>query len=250
MALNPASLERIIPEMLESAGTTGQPTLALHLSRYEFAARHMQPGRVLDIACGVGYGTKLLATRADSIRLAIGVDISADAIDYARARYAHDRIKFVEADALEFSDSVGFENIVSLETIEHVPDPHALLAHLVRLLRPNGTLIGSVPITPTVDVNPHHLTDFTAASFRRLGRRLGLLELDALIQDQVYDPVAVLTKKERRLTGMRGNLPAYYIANPGRLWARIYSTLRHGFKTRNLTLVWKKQPEKLAEDQL
>jgi SAM-dependent methyltransferase len=224
--------------MLEHEGATGEPTLELHLTRYKFAAQRIRPGRVLDIACGVGYGTNLLST-VDGIQMAIGVDISADAIDYARSHYQHGGIRFIRADALEFNDEAGFDNIVSLETIEHVPDPSALLAHLAGLLKPDGILIGSVPITPSVDANPHHRTDFTAASFRKMAKALGLVELDSLVQDQAYDPIAILRGKEKRSGGIRRNLPAYYLQNPGRLWARIRSTLFDGFKNRYLTIAWK-----------
>jgi SAM-dependent methyltransferase len=240
MALDSASLERIIPALLEHKDVTGKATLELHLARYRFALEHVQPGRVLDIACGVGYGTKLLSS-AGVIQASIGVDISEDAIEYARSHYAHDGIQFLTTDALEFSDASRFENIVSPETIEHVPDPLALLAHLTRLLKSNGILIGSVPITPTVDANPHHRTDFTAGSFRRMAKALGLVELDSLCQDQHYDPIAILSGKEKRSRGIRRNLAGYYLANPNRLWARVCSTLRHGFKNQYLTIAWRKQ---------
>jgi SAM-dependent methyltransferase len=240
MALDSASLERIIPSLLEHEGATGKATLELHLMRYQFALEHIQHGRILDIACGVGYGTKLLSA-ADVIQETIGVDISVDAIEYARSHYGHGGIKFVAADALEFTDASGFENIVSIETIEHVPDPLGLLAHLTSLLKPNGILIGSVPITPSVDANPHHRTDFTADSFRKLSKGLGLVELDSFSQDQSYDPIAILSGKEKRSTGIRRNISAYYLANPDRLWARFYSTFRYGFKNRYLTIAWRKQ---------
>jgi 2-polyprenyl-3-methyl-5-hydroxy-6-metoxy-1,4-benzoquinol methylase len=239
VTLDPASLERIIPATLEHECATGQPTLELHLARYKFAHDHLDPGRVLDIACGVGYGTKLLST-ANGIQSAIGVDISADAIEYARLHYGHGGIEFITANALEFSDASKFENIVSLETIEHVPDPRALLAHLTSLLKPNGTFIGSVPVTPSVDANPHHRTDFTATSFRNMAKACGLVEMDSFYQDQVYDPVAILRGKEKRSSGIRRNIPRYYLANPGRFWARMYSTVRHGFKNRYITIAWKK----------
>jgi SAM-dependent methyltransferase len=207
--------------------------------RYKFALEHLQAGRVLDIACGVGYGTKLLSA-SGAIEETIGVDISVDAIEYAQSHYRHEGIKFVTADALEFTDASGFENIVSLETIEHVPDPRALLAHLTSLLKPNGILIGSVPITPSVDANPHHRTDFTADSFRNISKALGLVEFASLCQDQSYDPIAILSGKEKRSSGIRRSIPAYYWANPDRLWARIRSTLRYGFKNRYLTIAWRK----------
>jgi 2-polyprenyl-3-methyl-5-hydroxy-6-metoxy-1,4-benzoquinol methylase len=239
MALDSASLERIIPALLEQKGATGRPTLELHLMRYKFAVQHLLPGRVLDIACGVGYGTKLLGG-ADGIRSAIGVDLSADAIEYARSNFGQNGIEFVASDALEFSDATGFENIVSLETIEHVLNPPAFLTHLVGMLKPDGILIGSVPITPSVDVNPHHRTDFTESSFEEIARVLGLVKLGALYQDQTYNPIAILSGKEERSGGIRRNILSYYRAHPRRLWARVSTTLRYGFKNRYLTIAWRK----------
>ena len=57
-------LERLIPDQIRPGDTTGDQTLQLHLARYEFAAAHARPGRLLDIACGVGYGTRWLTDHA------------------------------------------------------------------------------------------------------------------------------------------------------------------------------------------
>ena len=58
MELDAESLERIVPDELRAGERTGEETLRLSLERYEFAARVLRPGRVLDLACGVGYGTR------------------------------------------------------------------------------------------------------------------------------------------------------------------------------------------------
>jgi SAM-dependent methyltransferase len=239
MALDSASLERIVPELLECDGATGGATLALHLARYRFALEHLQPGTLLDIACGVGYGTDLLAAGNTGIVAATGVDISADAIQYARAHYGGPRTRFVESDALTFWDPNGYENIVSLETIEHIPNPRAFLRYLFGLLKPGGVLIGSVPVTPSVDANPYHLTDFTERSFRTVGRELRLIEIACLFQAQPYDPIAILRGQEKRSNGIRRNLAGYYLAHPRKLLARIWSIARHGFQNRYLTVVWR-----------
>src|SRR5262249_44064558 len=158
----------------------GHATLQLHLERYEFAARHAQPGRALDLACGVGYGTRLIADRAGVE--ALGVDLDASAIAYATRRYGRPGVRYERGDGQGFTDPSGFSTVVSLETIEHVPDPAQLIERLVAALAPGGVLVGSVPTTPSVDVNPHHLHDFTERSFRALIERHGLYELDCLRQ--------------------------------------------------------------------
>src|SRR2546427_13060413 len=110
------SLERILPDQLQSAEATGSDTLQLHTQRYALASENLIQGRVLDIACGVGYGTAMLAT-SKLITHAMGVDISGAAGRFATQRYGNEKISFQCSDALTFSSNDCFENIVSLETI-------------------------------------------------------------------------------------------------------------------------------------
>lgn len=246
-ALAVDTLERLVPEALEPGDATGQETLALHLERYGFAADQLRPGRALDLACGVGYGTVLLAGRA-GVRV-VGVDRDEAAIAYALDRARRDPplspVEFRIADALAFEDAAGFDTIVSLETVEHVEDPGRLIERLAGLLRPGGRLVCSVPTTPSVDLNPHHRHDFSERSFRRLvsARAPGLREIGALRQVQRVSPWRVLRRSERRMRERRDDLPAYYLAHPGALMRRLASTVRHGFSNRYLTLVWERPAE-------
>jgi SAM-dependent methyltransferase len=143
---------------------------------------------------------------------------------------------------MAWGDPEGFDTIVSIETIEHLPAPAAFVARLVRLLRPGGVLVASVPTTPSLDANPHHLHDFSERSFRRLFAPHGLTERDALVQDQPFGLGAVLARREPRLRGLRRGLPGWYAAHPGSLVRRIGATLRHGFKNRYLTLALEVRP--------
>ncbi len=161
------SLERIVPDQLQSAEATGSETLQLHMERYAFATENLIQGRVLDIACGVGYGTAMLAT-SKLITHAMGVDISGAAVRFATQRYGNEKISFQCSDALTFSSNNCFENIVSLETIEHVDHPRLFFAHLASMLVPGGRLVASVPVTPSVDANPHHKSNFSVKSFPML----------------------------------------------------------------------------------
>lgn len=237
------TLERLVPDALEPGDATGQETLALHLERYHFAARHLRPGRVLDLACGVGYGAALLAGHP-GVRV-LGVDRDEAAIAYAVAQARRDPppspLEYRVADALAFEDAEGFDTIVSLETVEHVEEPGRLIERLAGLLRPGGCLVCSVPTTPSVDLNPHHRHDFSERSFRRLvaDRAPGLREIDALRQIQPVSPLRVLRRSERRMRERRDALPAYYLAHPGALARRVAATLRFGFSNRYLTLAWR-----------
>ena len=240
MELAPDSLERLVPDALESGDATGRATLKLHLERYDFAARCLAPGRVLDIACGVGYGAQRLAASATGGVL--GVDRSEAAVDYARSRYGGAGVEFQACDAYAFRDPGGFASIVSLETIEHLEDPRRFLSGLVAMLQPGGVLIASVPTTPSVDLNPHHRHDFSERGFRRMLAELGLTPFDALRQVQAVPLGAVLRRSEARMSDLRPHLLAYYARHPSAMLRRLVSTLRHGFANHYLTVAARRTP--------
>lgn len=231
-----STLERITPDHLHELDTTGREILRLHLERYQFAASHLRaPKRILDLACGVGYSARLLSDRYPDAAV-IGVDLSDEAIQYALSHYASANVTFIKADAMTFSDD-PFDVVVSLETIEHLPDPNRSIAPMSRqLLYPGGTFIGSVPVTPSVDANPHHLTDFTAESFRRILTMHSLLEFSHLDQVQHFNPFRVAAGAEERTQDLRQNLFLYYLAHPHRAFQRLRSTVIHGFCNKYLTV--------------
>ena len=98
-----------------------------HVARYWWAAEHLPArSRVLDLACGVGYGSHILAMAHHDV---VAIDCSPDAIDYARMNWSHDRIAFQCADAAELKNlDIGkFDAVVCFETIEHLADPLPML---------------------------------------------------------------------------------------------------------------------------
>ena len=105
------SLERLVPEFIQPEEITGQQTLDPHVERYDFAADQAKPGRVLDIACGVGYGTRLLRDTIPGCYEAIRVNLSQDSITYAQEKYGNDSIKFSASNAMEYTDKEGFDTI-------------------------------------------------------------------------------------------------------------------------------------------
>jgi len=120
-----------------------------HLARYTLAREYLKPGMVvLDAACGLGYGSAMMATRT-GISQIIGVDCSEWAVDYARANYAAvlQQLEFHAGDAtrLPFLADACVDAVVSFETLEHLPNPDLLLREFARVLKPGGLFIGSVP---------------------------------------------------------------------------------------------------------
>jgi SAM-dependent methyltransferase len=240
MTLKSNSLERLVPDHLSEGDVTGRETLELHLERYRFAARHARDGQLLDIACGVGYGTRLLRDESRQVSFALGVDLCEESIAYARERYGRDGVEYRVGDAMQFEDAEGFDTIVSLETVEHLPRPLRLIDNLVSLLRPNGVLVASVPTTPSVDVNPHHLHDFTERSFRRLFSQQPLVERACLRQVQPFGMPSILRRSEARLAELRPNLLRYYAMHPGAALRRVASTVRSGFVNCYITIAWQR----------
>ncbi len=114
-----------------------------HWHRYAFARRLVAGKSVLDLACGEGYGSHLLAEVAAHVT---GVDIATDAIDHARDRYQRDNLKYVrgEATAIPLPDDC-VDVVVSFETLEHLEPQAQMLAEFQRVLRPDGFLLISTP---------------------------------------------------------------------------------------------------------
>jgi ubiquinone/menaquinone biosynthesis C-methylase UbiE len=137
-----------------------------HRQRYEFFADQAAGRVVLDAACGVGYGTSILAERG--AHTVVGVDLSKDAIDYAERHFAAPNASFSTGDVLRMSlDDDSFDLAVSFETIEHVAEPVTFIREVHRVLKPGGLFVCS---TPNRDWqgrsdNPFHLSELSFAEF-------------------------------------------------------------------------------------
>lgn len=149
-------------------GESGHRIEADHLERYRHASQFVAGRRVLDIACGAGYGSRLL--REAGATEVIGVDVSEDALTVA-SEYASEGVRFENGDITTWTDAAGFDVIVCFETIEHVPDPFGAIKQLRSMLRSNGTLMMSSPNRPVTSsrartmydkpTNEFHIHEFT-----------------------------------------------------------------------------------------
>lgn len=135
-------------ERLEFGGSSRYVALeaAIHIARYLTAKEHCAGRKVLDIACGEGYGSWLMGEwGAQSV---LGVDVSPTAIASADKRFSNERVRFAAGPAEELkqiSSGQKFDLIVSLETIEHVDDPRMFLENIRDAAAPNATIIISAP---------------------------------------------------------------------------------------------------------
>ena len=147
-----------------------------HIVRYQLAATLVRPGdTVLDAACGLGYGSHVLASLSPAARIT-GIDQCEWAVDFASRNYGGERVAFRSGSLPEALDDVAdgsVDFIASLETLEHVPNPGALLAVFARVLRPGGRIFVSVPNDwadeSGKDPSPHH---FQVYDWGRIKREL------------------------------------------------------------------------------
>jgi len=129
--------ERFVP------GTAGRMKLE-HLQRYALCRGLVRGKRVLDIATGEGYGAAMLCGPASRV---IGVDVAADAILHARAKYRAANVHFVVGACEAIPLAAGsIDVIVSFETIEHLVDHDAMMREFRRVLAPGGLAGRSVAL--------------------------------------------------------------------------------------------------------
>jgi SAM-dependent methyltransferase len=185
--------QRDQPEGVPPLTLTGERTLPdvpeenywfrRHLAVYSWIAARVAGLRVLDMACGEGYGSDALAATAASV---VGVDANPEAYDHARLRYPRPNVRFVLGLIETFAQRA--DAVVFLQTIEHLHDPNALLEHfrdLVSDRAPNrqsaaaerGTVFVSTPNVLTLapkgaprSENPWHVHEYRAEEFDRLCR--------------------------------------------------------------------------------
>jgi SAM-dependent methyltransferase len=143
-----------------------------HLAAYRWVARRCDGRRVVDMACGEGYGSAVLAERAQEV---IGIDADPQAHDHARRKYRSANLSFRRALVERFDEGAPYDAIVFLQTIEHVHDPAPLLTRLASLLVADGVAYISTPNRLTLappgasrSDNPWHVHEYSAAEYREL----------------------------------------------------------------------------------
>lgn len=176
-------LQRDQPDGVPPLPLTGERTLPdvpeenywfrRHLVVYEWIAARTIGRRVVDMACGEGYGSEVLSRGATSV---VGVDANPEAHVHARLRYQRENLRF-ERDLVEtFSEPC--DAVVFLQTIEHVQDPDAILDHFKAMIGADGTAYVTTPNVLTLapegaerSGNPWHVREYRPDEFRALCER-------------------------------------------------------------------------------
>jgi 2-polyprenyl-3-methyl-5-hydroxy-6-metoxy-1,4-benzoquinol methylase len=175
-------LQRDQPEGVPPLALTGERTLPdvpeenywfrRHLVVYEWIAQRLAGKRVIDMACGEGYGADVLARTAAAV---VGVDANPEAHEHARLRYRRGNLRFARDLVESFSEHA--DAVVFLQTIEHLEDPGEALGHFRSLVGRHGVVYLSTPNVLTLaprgasrSGNPWHVHEYRAAEFERLCR--------------------------------------------------------------------------------
>jgi SAM-dependent methyltransferase len=138
-----------------------------HLAVYEWIAERCAGLRVVDLACGEGYGSDLLAGRAAEV---VGVDANPEAFEHARARYARPNLSFHRGLVEEYEGPA--DAVVFLQTIEHIHEPGRLLERIAEIApvayisTPNRLTLA--PKDAEKSDNPWHLREYDQAQYREL----------------------------------------------------------------------------------
>lgn len=146
----------------------------IHFARYAVGKNLVQHKRVLDVACGEGYGTFLL--RKNGASSVVGVDISAESIDRAKRSFGGDGVEYIASDVKDLENLFAgqcFDVVISVETVEHVENAPEFLRTLKRLVKPNGVIILSCPndhwYYPEAErANPYHRRKYHLNEFQDL----------------------------------------------------------------------------------
>jgi len=150
-----------------------------HLHRYAWCAHLVEGKDVLDIACGEGYGSAMLARSARSV---LGVDIADSAVEHARATYhGVSGLEFMQGDAAQIPlSNNSVDVVVSFETIEHHDRHREMLSEIRRVLRPDGLLVISSPNRTVYSELAGHHNEFHV-------KELDFAEFDEVLREQFGD---------------------------------------------------------------
>ncbi len=156
-----------------------------HLIHYMWAQKtiehlDIQPKSILDVACGSGFGSEMLAKKFTRAAV-VGADFDEVAVEEARKLYANDNLTYKKGDVLQWEQTIGEQLqdcIVSFDTIEHIPHREIMMENVVRYLNPEGCLLLTTPcghpenqLQPVwehhdIEYSPRSLYDFLKRYFR------------------------------------------------------------------------------------
>ena len=229
--------DRFYPEEIDPDNEFHEAVRSNFTRRYEIARDWIarvsgtRRPRVLDIACGSGYGSQLLGDLGE----VVGVDVSPSAIEYARDQYGGDGVTFHVGSAEDqaFLRTLGtFDAIVSIATIEHLDDAEAFVSWMHRSLGDGGVGILGFPASLTRDwASPHHKIDISRRLALRMFSRVGFKVRDSLFQREIIRLGHLLRERGGNPefpAPSFGHLVRHFAVHPHHLFIRLGQLLANG----------------------
>ncbi len=206
--------ERVVP------GKTPENVYQEHVARYNFALSYAAGKSVLDVACGTGYGTQILARVAASV---LGIDIDEETVLYARRNFPHVKVTYRVGDICKLPlPDESVEAVTCYETVEHVADDRGCLREIYRVLKPGGLCLISTPnravFSPgkSFGEKPHnvfHYREYTLAEFMNLlagyFQKVGVF---AQYADQIWPLKGLSTEERKKYSPAPPVTPHFFIA--------------------------------------
>jgi SAM-dependent methyltransferase len=218
-------------ERLSPGNVEWDAYFANHIFRYQFAGeqlKRLNKTKVLDAACGVGFGSQFLAS--DGMESVVAVDRNEEALAIAAKNFSHPNIVYLTDDChvLDNARRYGpFPAIVSFETLEHLPDPKAFLKQCYSLLEPGGVMILSTPNSNVSSPDGHvewefHEKEYTPEELEELLQEAGFSQIT--LYGQGLTPTGVFRQDIRAELNKINSNPFLRL---GRLLQRILKGHRH-----------------------
>jgi len=196
----PPATGRITGERVSSPEGGFNPTWQRHVAAYVLAEQFLPRGRLLDLGCGVGHSYHLLCGRET-----VGVDIHPDALrDQDRETHVADMR------ALPFADG-EFSSVLSVQSLEHVPDPERVVAEAARVVADDGVVVFVTPNRLTLGrpdeiIDPYHHVEFDTDELNALcGRSFGSADVLGLFGSERY--MELFDEERRKLDSLLAKDP-------------------------------------------
>jgi 2-polyprenyl-3-methyl-5-hydroxy-6-metoxy-1,4-benzoquinol methylase len=232
--------ERLIPSEIDFSDPEERENYKCHVNKYRFAALFCEGRTVLDLACGAGYGSEIIASEGNAASV-VGVDRDAETIAHANRHYAARGVSFLCCGYDKLSVKEKFDVVVSINTIEYVQDPVHFVASVRQLLDDAGVFIVSTHITPTTDFNPHTRHDIPYQSAVSLLNRYGFQVTKEYLQVKNFrSSQALYLIRNKNRAGREPQPPRslirYYMKNPLKALKRAKSLILNGLSVKTITL--------------
>ncbi len=228
------AIERIVPGTVE-----WEAYYANHICRYAFAKNCLNdkmPTKILDAACGVGYGSHYLAS--NSMWNITAIDRSKEALAIAAKKFEKSNISFLEDDCHTLDKAsafAAFDVVISFETLEHLPKPASFVKNCFANLKKEGKLIISTPNQTVSSPNglnwEFHEKEYTA------------IELHDLLAEQGFSNILIYGQKITSIGKMRSEFRAELNKINSNPFVRLGKYIQKIFRGRNFNAILPEQLE-------